>query len=228
MPGRLLSLLVGGPRLIVSLPANSPALAQAAAAGGADALKVHLYVHHDASGTQFGSLAEERENLEQILALGLPVGIVPGAGDRMASREEMHELAAMGVDFFDCYAHDTPAWVARFSKMTRGVAINSLAARESLTDLEALGFELLEAAIVPHEGYGRPLTAADLAAYRTLRRTTRMPIIVPTQRAIQPEEAPILTEDIGVEAVMIGAIVTGREPEGIREATKRFAAAVRG
>ena len=140
----------------------------------------------------------------------------------------MHELAEMGVDFFDFYAHDTPAWVAHFSKMTRAVAINSVAESGSLTDLEALGFEVLEAAIVPHDGYGRPLTAADLAAYRLLRRTTRMPIIVPTQRAIQPEEVPLLTEDIGIDAVMIGAIVTGREPESLRAATARFAAAMRG
>jgi hypothetical protein len=140
----------------------------------------------------------------------------------------MHALAEMGVDFCDFYAHDTPAWLARFSKMTRAVAINSVGARESLTDLEALGFEILEAAIVSHEGYGQPLTAADLAAYRMLRRTTRLPIIVPTQRAIQPEEAAILTEDIGVEAVMIGAIVTGREPGSLRAATQRFASALRG
>lgn len=228
MAGRLLGLLAGGPRLIVSLPANSVELAQAALAGGADALKVHIHVHHDASGTQFGSLAEERENLERIVALGLPVGIVPGAAERIASREEMHALAEMGLDFFDFYAHDTPAWAAHFDKMTRAVAINSVGARETLTDLEALGFELIEAAVIPHDGYGRPLTAADLAAYRMVRRATRLPIIIPTQRAIQPEEARLLTEDIGIEAVMIGAIVTGREPAGLRDATKRYVAALRG
>ena len=188
---------------------------------------MHLHVHHDASGTQFGSLAEEREKLAPILALGLPVGIVPGAGVNIATREEMYELAEMGMDFFDFYAHDTPAWVARFSKMTRAVALNSLAERESLTDLEALGFEVLEAAIIPHEGYGRPLTAADLAAYRLLRRSTRLPIIIPTQRAIQPEEVPILIEDIGIEALMIGAIVTGREPDSLQAATQRYSAAIR-
>ncbi len=227
MAGHLLSRLALGPTLIVSLPANSLALAQAAVAGGADALKVHIHVHHDASGTQFGTLAQERENLAAILGLGLPVGIVPGAGASIATREEMHELAEMGVDFFDFYAHDTPAWLAHFSKMTRAIAINSVAERESLTDLEALGFEILEAAIIPHEGYGRPLTAADLAAYRLLRRSTRLPIILPTQRAIQPEEVSILTEDLGIEALMIGAIVTGREPDSLRTATARYAAAIR-
>ncbi|PJB63418.1 MAG: hypothetical protein CO095_16530, partial [Armatimonadetes bacterium CG_4_9_14_3_um_filter_58_7] len=64
--------------LIVSLPANSPELAIAAIAGGAECLKVHIRVHHDASGTHFGSLEDERGNLESILSVAgtVPVGIV--------------------------------------------------------------------------------------------------------------------------------------------------------
>jgi hypothetical protein len=44
--------------LIASLPKNDPALAKAAAAGGADMLKIHLNVEHAASGTKFGSFDE--------------------------------------------------------------------------------------------------------------------------------------------------------------------------
>jgi hypothetical protein len=225
--GRLLARLREGPRLIVSLPANSPELARAAAEGGADALKVHTYVRHDASGTQFGSVAEERAHLEQILAVGLPVGIVPGAGDRLPSPAEMDELAALGLDFFDFYAHDTPAWLVGFEGMTRAVAIDTTAAIPTLPDLEALGFQILEAAIVPHDGYGRPLSVADVVAYRQVRAATTLPIIVPTQRAIRPEEAPLLVHEIGIDALMIGAIVTGREPDSLRAATAAFAAAIR-
>lgn len=228
MAGRLLSLLAESPRLIVSLPANSPELARAAAEGGADALKVHLHVRHEASGTQFGSLAEEGANLEEILALNLPTGVVPGAGEHLPSREEMQALAEMGLDFFDFYSHDTPAWLLRFPEMTRAVAVSNPAQCAQLADLEALGFELIEAAVVPHEGYGKPLTVADLVAYRQVRRATGLPIIVPTQRAIRPEEAPILLRETGINALMIGAIVTGRAPSSLRAATARFAAAIRG
>jgi len=226
MAGRLLSLLAEGPRLIVSLPRNAPDLAQAAADGGAEALKVHLHLTHDASGTHFGSLAEERENLEGIISLGLPTGIVPGAGERLASLEEMRELAALGMDFFDLYAHDAPAWLVGFPGMTRGVAISTPAEADNIPDLEALGFEMIEAAIIPHGGYGSPLCAADLVGYRQVRRATRLPIIVPTQRAIRPEEVPVLVEEIGINAIMIGAIVTGLEPDTLRAATRRFAAAL--
>jgi hypothetical protein len=227
MAGQLLSLLAERPRLIVSLPANSAELGRAAAAGGADALKVHIHVTHDASGTRFASLAEERGNLEQILSLGLPTGIVPGAGERLPTREEMELLASMGMDFFDMYAEDMPAWLIGFQGMSRAVALHSPEEMDVLPDLEALGFELIEAALIPHAGYGRPLCAADIAAYHRLRRATKLPIIVPTQRAITPQEAAMLIQDISMNAIMIGAIVTGKEPDTLREATERFAEAVR-
>lgn len=228
MAGRLLSLLAERPRLIVSLPSNSPELGRAAAEGGAEALKVHLHVRHEASGTEFGSLSQERAHLEQILALGLPTGIVPGGGERLPTPEEMRELAALGMDFFDLYAHDTPAWLVGFEGMTRAVAIDQSWDRLGLDQYAALGFELIEAAIIPHQGYGKPLCAADLAAYRQVRQATSLPIILPTQRAIRPEEAPLLVEWAGISALMIGAIVTGREPTGLRKATQRFAAALAG
>jgi len=226
--GRLLSLLAKRPALIASLPANSPDLARAAADGGADALKVHLHVRHEASGTQFGDLATERENLDAILAIGLPTGVVPGAGDHLPTPEEMHELAAMGVDFFDLYAHDMPAWLVGFGGLSRAIAIDHTWQPDDLAQFAGLGFELLEAAVVPHEGYGKPLNAADLAVYRRIRQATVMPIILPTQRAIRPEEIALLTGTIGVNAIMIGVIVAGREPGGFRTATKLFAQALAG
>ncbi len=226
MAGRLLSLLEQPPRLIVSLPSNSVELARAAAQGGADALKVHINVAHEASGTRFGSLAEERANLEQILALDLPTGIVPGAGERLPSPAEMEALADMGVDFFDLYLHDMPSWLVRFPRLTRAIAISSPSQVELLPDLEALDFQAIEAAIIPHEGYGKPLSAADLAAYRRIRSATHLPIILPSQRALRPEDVPLLVEDAGVDAIMIGAIVTGAEPDTLRAATQRFASAI--
>lgn len=226
MAGRLLQLLARRPALIVSLPSNSPDLARAAAEGGADALKVHLHVRHEASGTQFGDLAAERANLEGILAAGLPTGVVPGAGDDLPTPEEMRELAAMGVDFFDLYAHDMPAWMIGFEGMTRAIALSDSWTAASMEEYAGLGFELLEAAIVPHGGYGKPLSVDDIAAYRQVRAATNLPIIVPTQRAIRPEEVATLVRSAGVNAIMIGVIVAGREPSSLRAATKRFASAI--
>jgi len=224
--GRLLSLLASAPRLIVSLPSNSLELARAAADGGADALKVHLSVTHSASGTRFGTLAEERANLDAILSVGLPTGVVPGTADCLPSREEMRELAAMGLDFFDLFARDMPSWMTWLKDLTRVAAMDPATDIRSLGEIEALGIEMIEAAIVPTEGYGRPLCLADLVAYRRIRCATQLPIIVPTERAIAPEDIPLLIGDIGINAVMIGAVVAGREPTSLQAATGRFASAL--
>ncbi len=223
MGGKLLALLSERPRLLVSLPQNSPELARAAADGGADALKVHINVRHEASGTKFGSLAEERGNLEAILAVNLPTGIVPGTAECLPSRDDMRQLATMGVDFFDLYVHDMPAWMSRLEGMTRTAAIGPDTPLETVPFLSHLGFQILEAAVIPHEGYGKPLSVADLMLYRQIRAATDLPIIVPTQRAITPEDVPALL-DTGINALMIGVIVTGREAESVREATERYKA----
>jgi hypothetical protein len=223
--GQLLSLLSQRPRLIVSPPQNSPDLARAAADGGADALKVHLNVTHEASGTRFGSLAEEHAALDRILAVGLPTGIVPGVASSLPSPADMGELAHMGLDFFDLYAHDMPAWMMDLEGMTRTVALSDATPLAAVPGIEPLGFEMVEAAVVPHSGYGLPLSVADLLTYRQIRAATRLPIIVPTQRAIRPEEVSALV-GLDLDAVMIGAIVTGREPASLRAATERFAASL--
>ena len=44
--------------------------------------------------------------------------------------------------------------------------------------------------------------------------------------SIEPEDVAVLVGEAGINAVMIGAVVTGREAAGVQGATERFAAAV--
>ena len=225
---RATELMSSGPQLIMSLPANDPALARAALNGGADILKIHLRVQHAASGTFFGTLREERERIKQILDLFPgPVGIVAGAEDP-ATPEERVDLQRLGIDFFDLYLSHMPAWMWRIKGMAKTVALESVYTIYQALALEGLGADILEAAIIPHEGYGKPLTVADLAAYRELHDTVDLPIIVPTQRAIRAEEATLITGDCGIQALMIGAIVTGKTPAEIETAVRRFKTALAG
>jgi len=223
---RITDLLSTQPTLIMSLPANDPELARAAANGGADALKVHIRVQHAASGTHFGTLAEERDRLLEIIELFPgPVGIVVGADDP-ATRMEMAELRRMGIDFFDMYVSQMPAWMWRIEGMGKTVALESGYSVHQVIALENLGVDVIEAAIIPHEGYGKPLTMADLVAYRDLHDSVDVPIIVPTQRAIRPDEATLITGACGIEGLMIGAIVTGKTPHSIEAAVKDFKTAL--
>ncbi|MBI3923057.1 MAG: hypothetical protein HY318_16675 [Armatimonadetes bacterium] len=212
--------------LIVSLPANSEELARAALSGGAECLKVHIRVHHDASGTHFGSLDEERANLAAILKVagGVPVGIVAGA-ETPATPEELRQLAEMGIDFFDLYDFHMPAWMLKTTDMNRVVAVGSDYDVSRLQALEPLGMEMLEAAVVPHDQYGQPLTVRDLSVYRCLAKAVSVPTIVPSQKRILPEEVALLGAT-GLRAVMIGAIVTGKEASTIESVTRTFREAV--
>lgn len=207
--------------LIVSLPENSLELAKAAIAGGADALKVHCNVTHRASGTVFGPLEAEREKLAAILnEAKIPVGIVPGA-EIKPMEIEMQEMIKMGFDYFDMYYHDMPEYIKNISGITKVVAIDNKDMLAKAVSMKKENYDALEAAIIPHLGYGQNLTIGDLQCYISIAISSEIPVIVPTQRAVTFDEVPIIA-DTGVKALMIGAIVTGKTSQSIEKAARGF------
>jgi len=211
--------------LIVSLPENSPELAIVAQEAGADAIKVHLNVHHDASGTHFGTFAEEKESLIKIIkSVNIPVGIMPGA-DEVATESELEELKNMGFDFLDIYVQHMPGWMSEVDGLAKIVAIGERYDIERLMSLDRFGADAVEASIIPHEQYGKKLTIGDLQDYITIAVGSPLPVIVPTQKKIDPDEVPLIA-DSGVKGLMIGAIVTGKTPESIKNATRLFRKAI--
>ncbi|RYG59845.1 hypothetical protein EON80_25265 [bacterium] len=211
--------------LLVSLPQNDINLARAALEGGAEGLKVHINVEHFASGTRFGSLAEERNKLVGIVALaqefGASVGIVPGSGGNFASRQDFAELASIGIDYFDAYPGDAPAWVFDQTDLDIMMAAFHGGNMDEFLEFQNLGMTLCEASILPHEEYGKPLTALDLARYCNLVDFLDVPVIVPSQKLITPADVPAL-QKTGVAGLLIGAIVTGREAASLEAATRAF------
>lgn len=210
--------------LLVSLPRNDLELAKAALNGGAQGLKVHINVEHFASGTKFGSFDEEKESLETIIAAAreysASVGIVPG-GTPFATREEFQRLAQIGVDYFDAYPGDAPAWTFDQEDLDVMLAAWNGARDEELTALEALGMTLCEASIMHHDDYGKPLSTLDLARYHALAQTISAPFIVPSQKLLLPQDQQLL-QQVGAKGVLIGAVVTGREAASIEAATRAF------
>jgi hypothetical protein len=211
----------------VSLPRNDVELARAALNGGAHGLKVHINVSHFASGTRFGSFPEEKENLARIVecAQGRPVGIVPGATNdgehAFASEAEFAALAELGIDFFDSYPADAPSWALNQEHLDVMLAAPHGTPLEEICALQHVGMALCEASFLPHESYGQALNAADVARYRVLCDALRVPVMVPSQKKIVPRDLPALQE-AGARALLIGAIVTGREAQSIEDATRSF------
>jgi hypothetical protein len=224
--------------LIVSLPRNDIELARAAAENGADAIKLHMNVRHDASGTSFGSFAEEEETVRQIIgAVQIPVGLMPGADPlNLPLPSQLESLASAGLNFVDIYSHHMPLWFLDLP-LRIVLALNSFDGF-----LEPPYYQthfmwppeehknriaMCEASICPKEDYGKPFTFHDLRRLRILQEYIDAPMIVPTQKAITPQDAVWLKRG-GTAALMIGAIVTGDSADSIGKATAEYRKAIEG
>ncbi|MFO7255510.1 MULTISPECIES: hypothetical protein [Limnochorda] len=212
--------LYGRGTLVVSLPKNDPELARAAQEGGADLLKVHVNVHHRASGNGFGSLEEEGERIRQVAAVGLPVGLVPGE-EAMITPEETERLSQWGISFIDVYLSHLRLYLYR-SGLPVIPAINAGTPPHLWTGLRALPGDWLEASVVPKEGYGQEARGEDLAVLAAVGQATGRKLLVPSQRAMDPEDLGLYFRVPEVHAIMIGAVVTGQEPDSLYQATAAF------
>ncbi|MDQ7821885.1 MAG: hypothetical protein RDV48_03725 [Candidatus Eremiobacteraeota bacterium] len=211
--------------LIVSLPENDARTALAVQKAGADAIKVHLNCHHRASGTHFGTWEQEKSKISELPGLlDIPVGIVPGA-EEVASLGEMAELAALGFDFLDIFAHHIPCPFFGLGEFSKVVATDYTFPLDHIPSLEAAGTDIIEASVIHPEGYGKPLSGKDLALYGALVKKASRPVFIPTQRKISPQDIPYLHR-AGAGGIAIGAVVTGKERERIAEVTAEFRTAI--
>ncbi len=217
--------------LVVSLPSNNLELAKAAIEGGAQAIKVHCNVWHRASGHTFGTYAENREFLRELIALcgDIPVGLVPGGADAFIHAEERMELEQMGLGFFSAYSLHLPCHMMESKVLTKMVAIDSTYTQNTLDAVRNSSIDVLECSVQPGENYGTDLCYADILRYSDIAAKSGKPCLIPTQRKIKPSEVRHLYQ-AGCKAVMIGAIVMGKEPDAqqVRAATAAFREAVEG
>lgn len=215
--------------LVVSLPSNDLKLAQAALEGGAQAVKVHCNVWHRASGHTFGTFAENRQFLKELIALcgDVPVGLVPGGEDAFINEEERRELEQMGLGFFSAYTHHLPCHMMESTVLTKMAAIDYTYNQNTLDAVRRSAIDVLECSVQPGENYGTDLNFADILRYSDIVEKTGKPCLIPTQRKIKPSEVKHLY-GAGCKAVMIGAVVMGKEPgpEQVKAATAAFREAV--
>lgn len=215
--------------LVVSLPANDLELAKAALEGGAQAVKVHCNVWHRASGHTFGTYEDNKEFLRQLIALcgDVPVGLVPGGEDAFISPEDRLELEEMGLAFFSSYSHHLPCHMMETEKLGKMVAIDYTYNDATLDAVAASDLDVLECSVQHGENYGTDLNYADILRYAHIASKAGKPCLIPTQRKIKPCEVKHLYR-AGCKAIMIGAIVMGKEPtaDQVREVTRAFRDAV--
>ncbi|GAA4527075.1 hypothetical protein [Nonomuraea ferruginea] len=212
--------------VLVSLPRNETALAQAASDAGADGLKVHTNVRHRASGTDFGPLDAEREALRGILALGVPTGLVVGAAGSV-SIAEMAAAREMGFDYFDVYAADAPAgYVEACGPVTPMVALGPGDGPSQARAMVRRGCGALELSTLEPDRYGTPLSLATLARLEAVASAVDVPVVVPSQHALVPDDLASL-RDAGAAAVLLGAVVTGADTAEFGARIEPYVAAAR-
>lgn len=212
--------------LVVSLPENDIALARAAMEEGADALKVHYNVGHRASGNHFGPLDMYAEVFRAIRSeFGGPFGVVPSGSIDGSRREDVERLSGLGFDFYSIYAHHLPFFMLDDLGLDPTFAINEEYDASLVTSAAYFGFTALEASIVPGKEYGTPLSFADVLKYRRLVLQAKVPVLVPSQRKLVPEDVRVLCHT-GVKAIMLGAVVTGNTEEQLRRAVNGFRNAI--
>ena len=184
---------------------------------------------HRASGHTFGTYAENRAFLRQLIELAgdVPVGLVPGGEEAFITPEERLELEAMGLKFFSAYSHHLPCFMMESKALTKMVAIDCTYTQNTLDAVSRSAMDVLECSVQPGENYGTPLCYADILRYSDIAAKSGKPCLIPTQRKIKPSEVRHLYE-AGCKAVMIGAIVMGKEPtaDQVRAATAAFREAV--
>lgn len=211
----------GRPALIASLPGNRPDLAKAAVECGADVIKVHMNLRHRASGLHFGTFEEEKGALQQIVALAKgPCGIVAGNSVEDVERD-CWKARDLGYSFVSLYAAATPLSVLAAPGLVKMVALACDYTLEDVRCLPQIGADVLEASIMKPETYGQRLTAAELLQYSALCRESRLPVVIPTQRAVRPAEVGQLAA-CGAAGIMVGAMVTGTEEDSLRRSVAAF------
>jgi len=212
--------------LVVSLPENTYEMAKAAWEAGADAIKVHINLFHNASLVKFGTLAEQRPILEAILRdCPVPVGVVAGQ-DTKTSEAVIEELVEMGFDFISLYGHHMPVSLTGRSDVVNLFAIDySYSLEEVKTITNSFIADILELSILPHEEYGLRLNARDLGYYLTFSQVSSIPTVLPSQRLLYPSDVKAIAK-CGVKGIMIGAIVMGHDIDKMVSQIKQFKKAI--
>ncbi|MER7368834.1 hypothetical protein, partial [Nonomuraea wenchangensis] len=87
------------------------------------------------------------------------------------------------------------------------------------------GCGALELSTLEPDRYGTPLTLATLARLEAVASAVDVPVIVPSQHALVPDDLASL-RDAGAAAVLLGAVVTGADTAEFGARIAPYAAAL--
>lgn len=218
------AMIAGQLPVLVSLGRHDIDLAKAAVDAGAFGLKFHLNAYHRASGTTFGSFAEERPFIEELAKLGKPMLVMSGQ-ETQPTLDELNALADYGVEGWNIYLkHVQPhLFEARLKPI---LALDADSGEADIDAIRAIPGAMVEASIGRFAEYGQPVNDADLARFADIVRLSGRPVIAPSQKKFTPADVPHLRAT-GLGALLLGIIVTGDTPEDMFRSVQPIVAATR-
>lgn len=211
--------------LIIGSPAtNDYEVVKAFIDGGIDIVKLHLNMVHPVSKKKIGSFDEQKDKILSLVNEypNILWGLV--AGNILTNPKDFEEIDFLELsayfDFIDLfYSSYTLHYLSM--KIDKMVAIDRLLSESELRFLGKYKFFSIEAAIVPKNFYGLPLTLEDIINYRTLIELTDIPVFIPTQKLIKPSDIDFLYS-IGAKGIVLGQVATSFNIETIKKTVNTF------
>jgi len=209
---------------IILSPFNSdPKLLNILIKNNINIIKFHINITHPVSNYKFKSWEEEKENIIDILLENpnITVGLVPGH-----IKEELEEINHIElntyVDFIDIFIDSFTTYYLGIPKgIEKVVATNRVLNKEELEILDFLKITAIEASIVDKSQYGSKLTLEDILNYSKLANNSPIPILISTQKLIEPKDIRILYE-IGAKGIVLGGISLTTDYENLQKKLYEF------
>ena len=211
------AMIAGELPVLVSLGRHDIELARAAVEAGAFGLKFHLNAYHRASGTTFGSFAEERPFIEELAKLGEPMLVMSGQ-ETQPTLDELNALADYGVEGWNIYLKHVQPHLYQ-SRLKPILALDSESGEADIDAIRAIPGAMVEASIGRFAEYGQPLNDDDLTRFADIVRMSGRPVIAPSQKKFTAADVPKLRA-AGIGAILLGIIVTGSTPDEVYRSVK--------
>ena len=207
--------------LIGDVHVNSMKFAIACEEAGADAVVLHL--NHDApGGGRFGGWEIEEQSIrESIGSIKIPAGISIG-DNRLLLPSDWEAIVSLQFSFVNMFAHHMPSFILADNRISKVISIGPGYVFEQIKSISAsIETSALMAAVTPAQGVGLPLTLLDLTTLGLITSLSEKPVMMPTQRAIRPEDIALIQKQ-NCKGIVISSTVYGESPDGCREQIELF------
>jgi hypothetical protein len=220
--GRIADILKRKFTIISNLYTNSLQLASASEEGGADAIELNLNFEETGTGVRYGTIDLEEHAISEIIgSVKVPVGVRIGDAP-MIRREEWEKIVSTGIDYVKMMAHHMPSFIYNDERVCKIISVGSGYVLEQVEILAHDGrVSGIEAAIISPQVFRLPLTLLDITTYALITRRASKPVIVPSQKYIEPNDLRILKK-IGVEGLVINYTIIGTDPLGYAEILQEY------